>query len=180
VKLSIQPITPKLRIHLCRSSLLSNRKILHLILFLTLSVLADTWVSIFCNCRYSKIIRYLVILEIMSSHKSSNNNNSKEGVHSVSIIVVLASQYRSHSVPLANAPYCQRWFLSVGSRWLYNMQKGLGRVSKRLSCVPSSHARRIIGIFELIFYLASPVFLAISCLHGFWDNFISSLCPYAL
>jgi hypothetical protein len=53
-----------------------------------------------------------------------------------SIIFVLASQYRSHSVPLVNAAHCLRRFLSVGSRRLHSMQKGSGRIPKRWRCVP--------------------------------------------
>ena len=43
-----------------------------------------------------------------------------------SIIFVLATQYRSHSVLLASAAHCPRWFLSMGSRRLHSMQLGVG------------------------------------------------------
>jgi hypothetical protein len=49
---------------------------------------------------------------------------------------VLASQYRSHSVPLVNAAHCPGWFLSMGSRRLHRMQKGSGRIHTRWRCVP--------------------------------------------
>ena len=44
-----------------------------------------------------------------------------------SIIFVLASQYRSHSVLLDNAVSCPRWFLSMCSWRLHSMQHGSGR-----------------------------------------------------
>jgi hypothetical protein len=40
----------------------------------------------------------------------------------LSIIFVLASQYRSHSVLLNGAAHCPRWFLSMGSQRLHSMQ----------------------------------------------------------
>jgi hypothetical protein len=49
-----------------------------------------------------------------------------------SIIYFLASQYRSHSVPLAIAAHCPRWFLSMGSR---SMQKVSGRIPMLWRCV---------------------------------------------
>jgi len=39
-----------------------------------------------------------------------------------SIIFVLASQYRSHSVLPDNVVHCPRWFLSMGSWRLHSMQ----------------------------------------------------------
>ena len=44
---------------------------------------------------------------ISSSHRNSN----REGKSQFSIIFVLASQYRSHSVLLDNAVHRPRWFL---------------------------------------------------------------------
>jgi hypothetical protein len=54
-----------------------------------------------------------------------------------SIIFVLVSQDRSHSVPLVNAAHCPRWFLSMGSRRLHGMQKGSGWIPKRWRCAPT-------------------------------------------
>ena len=56
------------------------------------------------------------VLKVRSSHK---NSNSKKKQSQFSIIFILASQYRSHSVLLSSAVHCPRWFLSMGSRRLH-------------------------------------------------------------
>ena len=55
----------------------------------------------------------------MSSHR-----NRREEVSFPSFF--LASQYRSHSVPLDNAVHRPRWFLSMVSWRLHSMQWGVG------------------------------------------------------
>ena len=45
--------------------------------------------------------------------RSSHRNSNREGKSQFSIIFVLASQYRSHSVLLDNAVHRPRWFLSM-------------------------------------------------------------------
>ena len=73
------------------------------------------------------------VLNIRSSHK---NSNSKKKQRKFSIIFILGSQYRSHSVLLSSAVHCPRWFLSMGSRRLHSMQQGSGRIPMRWRCVP--------------------------------------------
>jgi hypothetical protein len=96
-----------------------------------------------------------------------------------SIIFVLASQYRSHSVPLANAAQCPRWFLSMSWRRLHSMQRESGRIPMRW-CVPEqscwTHKRNC----ATAFLLRQCGVLAISRLHGCWDSFVYSSCLYAL
>ena len=62
---------------------------------------------------------------------SSDRNSNREGINQFSIIFVLASQYRSHTVPLDNAVHRPRWFLSVVSWRLYSMQEGSERIPMR-------------------------------------------------
>ena len=57
------------------------------------------------------------VLKVRSSHK---NSNSKKKQSQFSIIFILASQYRSHSVLLSSAVHCPRWFLSMGSQRLHS------------------------------------------------------------
>jgi hypothetical protein len=45
---------------------------------------------------------------------------------------------------------------------------------------PSSRVQRIIEILQSAFVLGQFGILAISCFHGFWDNFVSSSCLYTL
>ena len=68
------------------------------------------------------------VLKVRSSHK---NSNSKKKQSQFSIIFILASQYRSHTVLLSSAVHCPRWFLSMGSRRLHSMQQGSGRIPMR-------------------------------------------------
>jgi hypothetical protein len=67
-----------------------------------------------------KLFDAYIGIVIMSSHKSNNSNQKMVG--QFSIIFVLASQYRSHSVPFVNAAHCPRWFLSMGSRRLHSSE----------------------------------------------------------
>jgi hypothetical protein len=87
-----------------------------------------------------------------------------------SIIFVLSSQYRSHSVLLANAAHCSRWFLSNGPRGLQSMQKGSGRIAIRWRCVPNQSCPKHNRNSATAFLFGQPGELAISCLHGFWDK----------
>jgi hypothetical protein len=97
-----------------------------------------------------------------------------------SIIFILASQYRSHSVLLVNAAHCPRGFLSMGSRKFHSMQKGSARIAMRWRSVPKQSCPTHNRNSATAFLLGQPGVLAISCLHGFWTSFISSSCLYAL
>ena len=84
------------------------------------------------------------VLKVRSSHK---NSNSKKKQSQFSIIFILPSQYRSHSVLLNSAVHCPRWFLSMGSRRLHSMQWGSGE-----DVYPSNHAHRTVEILQLPFF----------------------------
>ena len=64
------------------------------------------------------------IKDIQNKHRAPNNEQSQKqkGRSQFSIIFVLASQCRSHSVPLDNAVHRPRWFLSMVSWRLHRMQ----------------------------------------------------------
>jgi hypothetical protein len=64
------------------------------------------------------------VLKVSCSHK---NSNSKKKQSQFSIIFILASQYRSHSVLLSSAVHCPRWFLSMSENGLVS---NIGKQSK--------------------------------------------------
>jgi len=97
-----------------------------------------------------------------------------------SIIFVLATQYRSHSIPLNNAVHFPRWFLSMGSRRLHSMQQGSGWIAMRWRCAPKQSCPTHSRNSATEFLLGQSGTLVISCFHGFWDNFVSSSCLYTL
>jgi hypothetical protein len=82
-----------------------------------------------------------------------------------STIFVLASQYRSHSVPLVNVAQCPRWFLSMGSRRMHSMQKGSGRILMRWRRVLKQSCPMRKRNSATAFLLGQSGVLAISRLH---------------
>jgi hypothetical protein len=124
-------------------------------------------------------MRHLLTLHVKSEPAVLPDRAIRRQYSQLSFIFVLVSQYRSHSVPLANSAHCPRWFLSMGSRGCIACRMGQGGFWCGEGVYPSSQARRMI---ELRSCLSSwPVWcLAITYLHGFWDNFVSSSCLCAL
>ena len=66
--------------------------------------------------------------------RRSDRNSNREGKSQFSIIFVLASQYRSHSVPLDNAVHRPRWFLSMVSCNRIVRDRKLDNRKRHLNC----------------------------------------------
>ena len=117
------------------------------------------------------------VLTVRSSHK---NSNSKKKQSQFSIIFILASQYRSHFVPLNSAVHCPKWFLSMGSLRLHSMQLGSGRIPVRWRRVPKQSCPTHSRNSATAFLLGQSGILAISCFHGLWESLVPSSCLYTL
>jgi len=93
-------------------------------------------------------------LKERSSHKNSNRKEAK----SVSIIFVLACQYRSHSVLLLNAIHCPNCFCP----WVRGGCIACSRLRGGFQCgedvYPDNHVHRTTEILLLPFFLSILLF----------------------